>query len=361
MHCHISFKKCNVVIACFWLLLSVVRCNAETLLLNADIHSWALETIACLYNEQYKEAEATAAKIIKKYPYHPAGYFFSAVVIDSWMSSHLSNKREDDFYNYCELAEGKAEKLLDKNPHDEWAQFFLGGAEGYKGTYELRYERWISAGRHGWKGVSILKNLRDQKSEIPDLEYGIGSYEYWRCALTKRLWWMPRVQDKRAEGIEKLLRVQKNGIYTKASASISLIDIYLNEKRYADALAIAAEAEQQYPNCKTFIFGKIQALFGLNKFEESEEACRQALSREEADSNNEHASIEVCHLWIAKIDSALGLYTECIAECDIIKKYRPGDDTRELLEQYISEAEDIKEWAIIARKNGLLNQQAAKK
>jgi len=361
MHSYILLKKCNLFIAVLWLLIFIAWRGAATPLLNAEIHSWALETITYIYNGQYKEAEAAAVKIIKKYPDQPAGYFFSAVAVDSWMSAHLSDKLEDDFYNYCELATDKAEKILDHNPYDEWAQFFLGGAEGFKGTYEFRYERWITAGRHGWKGVSILYKLLDRKSEIPDIEYGIGNYEYWRGALAKRLWWMPRVEDKREDGIEKLLYVQKNGIYTKVPASISLIDIYLNEKRYADALTIAVESGQKYPNYGAFVFGRIKALFGLNKFEESMAACRQELARAEVDSNNEQASIEVCHFWIAKIDSALSRYAECISECNFIIKYKPGDDKLDLLETYISEAKDMKEWAVFARKNGLQNQQANKK
>ena len=353
MYYRFTSKAFKFIIGGYLLLSIFVQYGAATPLLNADIHSWALETIAYLYNEQYKEAEATAAEIIKKYPYHPAGYFFSAVTIDSWMSAHLSDKREDEFYNYCELAVDKANKILDKNPYDEWAQFFLGGAEGYKGTYEFRYGRWITAGRHGWKGVSILKKLQDQKSGIPDLEYGIGNYEYWRSALMNRLWWLPKVEDKRAAGIEKLIRVQTNGIYTKLPASISLIDIFLNEKRYVEALAIADEAGERYPNCRMFILGKAQALFGLNRFEESEMACRQALVRAESDTVNERAYEEVCHFWIARIDSALGRYTECIAQCELIKKYKPGDDTYESLEEYLSESENLRTGVLSAIKNGL--------
>jgi hypothetical protein len=47
----------------------------------------------------------------------------------------------------------------------------------------------------------------------------------------KNLWWMPGVEDKRREGIEKLLKARTDGTYVKAAASVSLIDVYLNEKQ----------------------------------------------------------------------------------------------------------------------------------
>jgi tetratricopeptide (TPR) repeat protein len=341
--------------------LGLLICAAQCSVLCPDMHSWALETIAAIYNEQYKDAEATAAKIIKKYPDHPAGYFFTAAAIDSWMAAHLSDAREDDFYSCCDKAIDKADKMLDRNPRDEWAHFFKGGAEGCKGAFEFRHERWITAGRHGWKGVSILQKLRDQHCGIPDCEYGIGCYEYWRSALAERLWWMPRVKDRRAHGIEKLLDVQKSGIYTRASASGSLIDIFLNEKRYAEALAVAAEAEQRYPNCRAFTLGRIKAGFGLGQFEEAAAACRQLLARAGKDPDDGHAFTAVCHFWIARIDSAIGSYTDCIAECSLMRKFPVTDDTKDLLENYFLGAKRLREAAVTALRNRAQRQLAEKK
>jgi tetratricopeptide (TPR) repeat protein len=333
----------------FWLLIALAtQCYAAPPLLNDDMHSAILASIDCIYNEKYKEGEDVAATIIKQFPNHPAGYFFMAVVIDAWMGAHFSDKREDEFFNFCDMAIEKAEKNIDKNPHDEWAFFFQGGAEGYKGTYEFRYQRWITAFRHGWKGVSILQKLRDQHSEIADIDYGIGSYEYWRCALMKSMWWMPRVTDKRAAGIEKLQRIVDKGMYTKVSASVGLIDIYLNEKKYKEALTIANDAGQQYPNSNTFMFGKARALFGLGEYEESEKIFRQILFKAEENPNEDHAVIAVCHYWLAKNNLSTNTLSECVAECDRMKNYQFTDDTQKMLEKYFDEMEKIRKQAMAA-------------
>jgi len=311
----------------------------------------ALSTIKHIYNEQYDVARDEARKIIKRYPVSPAGYFFMAVTIDSWMATHFSDKQEDEFYRFCELAVEKGEKALEMKPDDEWAQFFVGGAEGYKGTYEARYERWITAFRYGWKGVSILTQLQNKKSTIVDISYGIGSYEYWRSALMKSLWWMPGVEDKRLEGISKLLHVRNDGIYTKTAASVSLMDIYLNENKNEDALKAADDALVQYPNSLIFIFGRANALFKLKKYIESEAAYRKALSFLDLSPNDNRAAMAFCHFWIAKNDFYLERFDECLLECDRMKTYGLTDDNKKLMQKYFAEIEGIRKQAMSGRKS----------
>ena len=341
--------------ALWWLFIIVASSPSEpppSIRLNPEIHAWAISAMDNIYNDRFREAEEDARKIIKKYPAHPAGYFFMAAAIDSWMSTHFSDKREDDFYRFCELAVEKGEKLLDKEPRNDMVQFFTGGAEGYKGTYEARYERWITAFRYGWKGVSLLMRLRDRKSEIPDLDYGIGCYEYWRSALMKSLWWMPGVDDKRAPAIEKLKKVRTSGSYSKVAASAALIDIYINERRFAEAVAVADEELQRYPGSRMFMLGKGRALFGAGKFAASEAVYRKVLSKAEAtDPSGEHAIIAFCHYWIAKNCYGQKRFADCISECDLMKNYPFNDDSKKLLEKYFNEAETIKKQAVNARKN----------
>jgi tetratricopeptide (TPR) repeat protein len=338
---HVLPKRRNGYARLFCLLVAVSQSSALPPLLNADIHSLALASIDYIYDEKYREAEAETEKIIKKYPDHPAGYFFMAVAIDSWMSRYFSDKRDDEFYRYCDLAIEKAEEMVDKDTTEKWALFFWGGAEGYKGTFEFRYERWITAFRHGWKGVSILQKLLDQKCEITDIEYGIGSYEYWRSALMKSMWWMPRVEDKRSRGIEKVLSAQKNGVYTKVCASATLIDIYLNEKKYKEALNIAVDVGQQYPSSNMFMLGKARAFFGLGEFEEADKVFRQILSKAKASLCNDNALVVVCHYWLAKSHLTQRRFAECITECNQMKQYSITDDTKKLLGKYLSEAEAV--------------------
>jgi tetratricopeptide (TPR) repeat protein len=335
----------------YWLLICVATTPVYGSSLPSDMHSMALSTIDYIYNEQYDEAKNEARKIIKRYPAHPAGYFFMAVAIDSWMTTHFSDKQENEFYRYCELAIEKGEKALEKKPDDEWVKFYMGGAEGYKGTYEARYERWITAFRYGWKGVSILMQLKNKNSTIVDIGYGIGSYEYWRSALMKSLWWMPGVEDKRQEGIEKILYVVETGIYTKAAALVSLMDIYLNEKKNEEALSVADHALAKYPKSLVFIFGKGNALFKLKNYSKSEATFREALSFLDSAPDDNRAAKAFCHFWIAKNALFLEHFNECTTECDQMRTYDLTEDNKKNMQKYFTEIESIKKQAISGRKN----------
>lgn len=348
MYCHVYYKENWWLKPLTGFLICIalgVDAGTGPLALNPDMSAMALATITLIGNEQYAEAKDEARKIMKRYPAHPAGYFFMAAVIDSWMAMHFTDKQENEFYRFCDQAIEKGERALEKNPDDEWAKFFMGGAEGYKGTYEARFERWITAFRYGWKGVSILMQLKEDKSSIPDLNYGIGCYEYWRSALMKSLWWMPGVEDKRQSGIEKLIQVRKEGVFTGIPASAALVDIYINEKKNEEALAVAENALVKCPKSLMFVFGKGKALYKLKKYAECESVFKKTLSSLENDPDENRAGTAFCHYWIAKCEYSLEHYTECIAACDRVKAIAMTEDCRKIMQKYYSEIEDLRKKA----------------
>jgi tetratricopeptide (TPR) repeat protein len=313
--------------------------------LPEDIHDMAMASIDYVFKEKFKLAEEEAKKIIKKYPDHPAGYFFCAAALESWMTYYESDKREEEFYRFCDLAIEKAEDMIGRNPNDGWAMFFLGGADGAKGTYESRYEKWITSFRHGWKGVSTLQTLYKKFPDIKDTYYGLGMYDYWRSALTKLLWWMPGIENRTEQGIRELLVAKSDGVYTCVSANADLMVILNNEKRYQGALTIAEEMLARFPGSLAFCRGKAAALVGLGRFEEAETLYRFILERVEAEPFDNHYNAVLCHFWLAKIYSKMKRYTLSIAECNRMGYYNLDADIKKRLDKYFSEAGKLKDQA----------------
>jgi tetratricopeptide (TPR) repeat protein len=266
-------------------------------------------------------------------------------VLDAWMLRHQSRRREREFFRLCDQTIERAEKILANDRNDEWARFFMGGAEGYKGTYEARYERWVTAFRHGWKGVSIFQNMASSGSKIPDIQFGIGTYDYWRSALMKMLWWMPGVSDNREVGIAKLRGVMEDGIYSRAAAAMVLIDIYLNECRFADALELSNEMIKKYPRAQIFRWGQAAALQGLEMHEEAIKAYSFILSRNEIDPNSNHYNSIVARAAIAKSMLALGRHSEVIEHAAAINRYELDKDIRKRLDKTFSETNALRRQA----------------
>jgi tetratricopeptide (TPR) repeat protein len=327
------------------LLLPVLLSAQEVPKLPDDMHSWAAASVEMVFKEDFRNSEEEAKKIIKKYPDHPAGYFFQAAVLDAWMLRYQSKRREKEFFRLCDQAVEKAEKILSNNRNDEWARFFMGGAEGYKGTYEARYERFVTAFRYGWKGVSIFQNMASSGSKIPDIQFGIGTYDYWRSALMKMLWWMPGVSDNREVGISKLKNVMENGVYSRSAAAMVLIDIYINECRFADALDLSNEMVKKYPRAQIFRWGQAAAFQGLEMHDDAVKAYQFILSRNEIDPNSNHYNSVTARVAIAKSMVASGKYAEAVEHIDAINKYEIDKDIRKRLDKTFSEANSLKRQA----------------
>jgi tetratricopeptide (TPR) repeat protein len=306
------------------------------------LHEYAIATIENIYNENYDQAEIEAKKIIHRFPDHPAGYFFEAIAIDAWMAHYWSKSRENEFYKFCDLSISKGEELLERDRSDEWAKFFIAGADGYKGTYEARFERWITAFRYGWQGVSKLIDMESSKSSIMDINYGIGNYDYWRSAMIKTLWFMPKVDDRRQKGIDRLYLVKDKGVYTRDAASSALVDILLNEKRYQEALVLCEEMLLRYPSSQLFLFGKAKALLGLDLYEKSA-VCFEMLQKKcEQYTEGDNYMVIVCHYWLAKNFLKMKNYTHTMMECNRMTYYKISVDTKKMLEKYFAEAESMK-------------------
>ncbi len=314
--------------------------------LPADIHQGITSVIDNIYKEDFDAAENEAKKIIRKFPEHPSGYFCMAFLFDSWMMRYQSDKKEDEFYRYCDRAIEKGEKILAHHKEDEWAKFFVGGADGYKGTYEFRYERWITSFRYGWKGVSVLLELKESGSDIPDIDYGIGCYNYWRSALMKLLWWMPGIEDKRQEGIEQLFKAKNQALYMKVTTLLSLVDILINEKRYNEALKVAEEGLAYYPNATLFMSGKARALYFLNEYEKAVDLFRKIIRKTETESFNNHYTTAMCHFYLAKIKKKKKKYVQAITECNIINNYSFEPSNSKRMDATLTEVKSINKQAL---------------
>ncbi len=309
--------------------------------LQPDMHALAISSIRNVYNEHFKEAETDARRIIKKYPDHSAGYFFYAAILNSHMEFLQSEKYENEFYYYCDLAISRGEEMLEKEPDNPWAKFFIAGANGLKGTYESRYGRWITAFKHGWRGVVIFRELLETNPEMEDAFYGIATYDYWRSAKTKMLWWLPGVEDKRDISIEILYKMRRSGVYIKENASLNLIDILINEEQFAPALEIADSMLAIYPSNLVCWWGKAKAQLGLGQYVKAEKSFNYILKRIESESFETNFNIVLCCYYLGKVNFRLKNYTASIAYFKRMKTCKISTVSKGRLKEFFDDADSI--------------------
>jgi tetratricopeptide (TPR) repeat protein len=263
-------------------------------------------------------------------------------VLDLRMTYFQSDDLETEFYTNSNLAISKGEARLEKNPDDFWTQFFVAGAKGVKGTYESRYGRWISAFRNGWQGVTAIKDLVKKYPDVKDLYFGLGTYDYWRSALTKQLWWMPGVADRRQESIGMLQAAVDSGVFVRQAAAYHLISILLNEKKYAEALKLSDAMMAKYPRSLLFSWGKGQALLGLQRFDEASKLFQGLSQRVGAEGFKNNYSIVLCHYYLSKSYFGLKQDEQCKREINAMFSYPLSEDTRKRLGDYFNDAMALK-------------------
>jgi tetratricopeptide (TPR) repeat protein len=129
--------------------------------------------------------------------------------------------------------------------------------------------------------------------------FGIGTYDYWRSALIKQLWWMPGVEDKRGPAIEMVRIAADSGLFVKQASAYHLVSILCNEKRFSEALAIADKMLARYPRSLLFTWGHAQALYGLGRFHEAEGNFQTILLRVQNEAFQDNYSAVMCHFYLA--------------------------------------------------------------
>jgi tetratricopeptide (TPR) repeat protein len=307
--------------------------------LQGPVHELALKSIDLVYQERFEEALGNARKIIRLDAQHPAGYFFYAVTLDAQMAFEQSARREDEFYQYCDLTIQKSEALLGSGTNAAWANFFLGGAEGLKGNYETRFERWITAFRYGWKGVTILRKAQELEPQLFDVCYGIGTYNYWRSAMTQVMRWMPGVKDTRAEGIEEVRKSLSQGVYTQIASAVNLIEIYYNEKRYLPMHELAQRMLERYPNNYLFLMGEARSQFYLGRIDEAEVLFKRAFTKASALADNNGYTVFMTSYWLLKLYQSAGRFPQCREQHRHLSSLKLDPEVSKRLEPYRLEVE----------------------
>ncbi|MFH1760646.1 MAG: tetratricopeptide repeat protein [bacterium] len=296
-----------------------------------------------IYREDFRQAQRNFDILIKKYPDHPAGYFYKAVLLDAEMNYYGSVNNEKEFYSLCDGAIERCKKLLKKEENDVWITFFLGGAMGFKGNYEARHLRYISAFRYGWSGFTYLEKAKVLSPNLNDADFGLGMYNYWKSRMMNKLklWWLPGGDDKRAYGIKQLINGYESGLYTKYASAQALVWVYIEEGRYQEAADLARVVLKKYTHNRDFEWALGEALFKMGKMTESEKHFRYILDMCDADDYNTFVNSFRMRVRLARIYMKQKLYYKALAECRRAKYYRISSVLQADIKDEIDEAEQI--------------------
>ena len=215
---------------------------------NHDI----VKGIELLYDWKFDEAEDLFLKIVAEKPEDPAGYFYLAMVTWSRLASGFwSPDMVDQYGERIDKAIFIAKKKIEEEKEDAFTYFYLGGALGFKGRFQLMQQKWLSSFFLAVDAIEALKTCQKMDPTNKDVLLGLGIFDYYTARLSgvlKFLSYLLIHQGNKEEGLRKLHVAASEAVYSSIEAKSLLLHIYLflEDAHYPKALVLAQELAQRF-------------------------------------------------------------------------------------------------------------------
>jgi hypothetical protein len=210
-----------------------------------------IEGINHLYDLEFDEAERRFSKVVSERPEHPAGYFYLAMV--TWSRLAVGFWTEQNLQEYVARIDrtiSVARKGIEKNEKDSRSYFYLGGALGFKGRFELMQQKWFSSYNLAYDAIQALKTCQKLDPDNKDVLLGLGIYDYYTARLSgvlKFLTYLFLHKGDKEEGLRKLHEAADQAVYSGPEAKSMLIHIYLYlEEDYFKALPLIQDLRTKF-------------------------------------------------------------------------------------------------------------------
>jgi len=202
----------------------------------SPVDSLIWQAIVQVDAEQFDSALVIFDKVIDQDSTSPRGYFFVAAVYSNLASDYRNFRYKEEFYKHVDKAIEIGEAKEQSKTATVEDLFYYGGAVGYRGIFKSFDGDWWGAFKDGLSGRSLLGKAFDADSTYMDVYLGLGTYDYWRSAKTKVLWWLPFFSDKRDQGIEEIKRAIAHGKFASHEGMYALMRIYYDYGKYEEAI-----------------------------------------------------------------------------------------------------------------------------
>jgi tetratricopeptide (TPR) repeat protein len=331
----------RIIVTALLLLVLSVSVLAQRTFMPLALHEQISTSIDLILRQEYASADSVLRNAIVKYPDHPAGYLF---LIGLLQAKALDYEELLDPYQLRPLfeeAQKKIDTILRADPDDAWGNFFQGTLHLYDSFLRVQRGEWFGVVSKALASAASLRKALEADSTLVDAYAGLGTYLYWKSRKIEFLHWLPFVSDDREEAIAMLERCASGSVYNTYVAMNSLINIFLEEKRYHEAIRFAEMALASYPTNRSFLWGKATALDRMGIPDQATSAYTRLLEQILSDHRENRYNELVCRLNLAKNLLALKHFIPARTQLLVVKgmkkeQFRPH--LRERAESKLKEA-----------------------
>ncbi|EFK06061.1 conserved hypothetical protein [delta proteobacterium NaphS2] len=207
--------------------------------------------IHLIYNRRFNSAEDLFGKMILDSPQDPCGHFYLTMITWARLAAGFwTEEMMDEFKRRIDRAIVVAQARMDGGGANSYDFFYLGGALGFKGRFELMKGNWFSSFLLASDAIKALKTCREMAPSNKDVLLGIGTFDYYTARLSgalKFLTYFLLHRGDRKEGIKKLYDAAAHATYASTEAKSILLHIqFFLEKNFPKALLLTSELSGRY-------------------------------------------------------------------------------------------------------------------
>jgi tetratricopeptide (TPR) repeat protein len=238
-----------------------------------------------LYNRNLDSALDLLSAWQQAWPEHPIWPMWKA--LDAWwpILIDLENTTYDEaFLVKAEQVIKSSEKILELDPDHMDALIVRSVMNGLIARFHSNRHRWYRSFLHGRRALRDFFHLENEHPDMPDLQFGLGTYRYFTAflveeyAIARRLRWMLPSGD-RAEGLERLAVAADSSVFVEPEATYFLGHIYLHfENQPGKALGYLRDLYHRYPNNSYYRRLYIRSLYQLNHHSNALSAIEESLA-----------------------------------------------------------------------------------
>jgi len=212
-----------------------------------------------IMEQSYGEAEKNFLTLNQSYPNLPFGKLYLAAVLITKANDLTIPLEKEKIEKYLD----EAESIVEKNRSDKplWTNYYMGMVNGYRAYFASVQGKWFSTFTNAINAVNYFENCLKIDSSFSEALIAIGTYKYWKSVKAA---WLPFFTDEKTEGFQLLSRGIEKGSYNYSSGVLSLLWIYIDQKKSLSAISLAEEVLKKYPGNRNFKWALARAYEDVN-------------------------------------------------------------------------------------------------
>ena len=227
---------------------TIVHTAAEALDLPEDYVQRTRQGLDLIYLREYKQARKHFEQLDEEFPGTGISAVIDTLVWQALMLENFDFRYNKQYEVSSKQAIAELEAAVKTPKHQGWTHFLLAAMKGVNAIHQVRHQKYLPALQTAFTAMDHVQKAREYAPDFVDLSLADGMYNYWRTVVTMSSKMLPDFGDNRELGIKQIQKVEKEGFFLSAPATLTLAFSWLEERNHKSAIAACEKNRARFPN-----------------------------------------------------------------------------------------------------------------